>query len=306
MESEFFLTLIIDVVNLISIKVIKIEKITIAPALEWVKLKIISKCETNVYMQIYRLPALSDNYIFVLYDPQQGKAAVVDPAEAEPVLECVDKLGAELVAIFNTHHHGDHVGGNQELMARFPNLCVYGGAEDRGRIPGQQVYLQEGDKIEFAGRVGQVFYIPGHTRAHIAYYFPPLSPDEPGDLFCGDTIFAGGCGRLFEGTPAQMVDSLTKLRALPDNTRVWCAHEYTLSNLKFALTVDKENQYLQTRYQEVEAARSRNEPTIPSVLGLEKTTNPFLRWDTPALQSAMGISDPVRVFAKLRGMKDLF
>lgn len=257
-------------------------------------------------MQTYRLPALSDNYIFVLYDRPIGKAAVVDPAEARPVLEFLDKLGAQLVAIFNTHHHGDHVGGNRELMARFPNLCVYGGAEDRGRIPGQKVFLQGGDRVEFAGRMAEVFFIPGHTRAHIAYYFPPTSQDEPGELFCGDTIFAGGCGRLFEGTPAQMVDSLSKLRALPDNTRIWCAHEYTLNNLKFALTVDKENRELQTRYEQVKAARDRSEPTIPSVLGLEKTTNPFLRWDNPALQSAMGNSDPVRVFAKLRGMKDLF
>jgi hydroxyacylglutathione hydrolase len=257
-------------------------------------------------MQIYRLPALSDNYIFVLYDRQQGRAAVVDPAEAQPVLKCLAELGAELVSIFNTHHHGDHVGGNRELMARFPNLCVYGGTEDRGRIPGQQVFLQEGDRVQFAGRIAEVFFIPGHTRAHIAYYFPAKRKDEPGELFCGDTMFAGGCGRLFEGTPAQMVNSLGKLRALPDNTRIWCAHEYTLGNLKFALTVDGENRELQTRYEQVKKARDRQEPTIPSVLGLEKMTNPFLRWDTTAIQSAMGNSDPVRVFAKLRGMKDLF
>ena len=257
-------------------------------------------------MQVYRLPALSDNYIFLLHDPQQNIAAVVDPAEAEPVLRQLEAIGAELVAIFNTHHHGDHVGGNQELMARFPRLCVYGGAEDRGRIPGQQVFLQEGDRVSFAGREAQVLFVPGHTRAHIAYYFPPISASETGELFCGDTLFAGGCGRLFEGTPSQMVSSLSKIRALPDNTRVWCAHEYTLNNLKFALTIDADNPDLQARYTDVQAARSRSEATVPSMLGIEKLTNPFVRWDNPNLQSAVKSQEPVQTFARLRGMKDQF
>jgi hydroxyacylglutathione hydrolase len=257
-------------------------------------------------MQVKRLPALSDNYIFLLHDREQNTAAVVDPAEARPVLRCLETLGAELVAIFNTHHHGDHVGGNRELMQHFPNLCVYGGVEDRGRIPGQQVFLQEGDRVEFAGRVAEIFFVPGHTRAHIAYYFPPKSEADPGELFCGDTLFAGGCGRLFEGTPAQMVDSLSKLRALPDNTRVWCAHEYTQKNLQFALTVDPQNPDLQTRYSQVQDARHRGEATVPSLLGIEKRTNPFLRWDDRALHSAANSNDPVRVFGRLRGMKDKF
>ncbi|GAB4528818.1 MAG: hydroxyacylglutathione hydrolase [Pleurocapsa sp.] len=257
-------------------------------------------------MEIKRIPVLSDNYVFVLYDLQQKIAAVVDPAVAPPVLECLAELDLELVAIFNTHHHWDHVGGNQQLMEKFPNLCVYGGAEDRGRIPGQQVFLQEGDTVEFADRKAQVFFIPGHTRAHIAYYFSPTTPEATGELFCGDTIFAGGCGRLFEGTPAQMVDSIDKLRQLPDNTRVWCAHEYTLNNLKFALTVDKDNSQLQTRYQEVKQARNQGIPTVPSFLGVEKQTNPFLRWDTPALQAIAQIKEPARVFGRIRGMKDQF
>lgn len=257
-------------------------------------------------MQVKRLPALSDNYIFLLHDRDRNIAAVVDPAEAQPVLDCLDNLGAELVAIFNTHHHSDHVGANRELIKRFPNLCVYGGVEDRGRIPGQQVFLQEGDRVEFANREAEVFFVPGHTRAHIAYYFPPTSEEEMGELFCGDTLFAGGCGRLFEGTPAQMIDSLSKLRALPDNTRVWCAHEYTLKNLQFALTVDTQNQDLQTRYEKVQTARRQGEATIPSSIGVEKQTNPFLRWDDKALQTAMGNDDPVRVFGRLRGMKDRF
>jgi hydroxyacylglutathione hydrolase len=257
-------------------------------------------------MQIYRLPALSDNYIFLLHDPQTKTAAVVDPAEAQPVLNCLEQLNAKLVAIFNTHHHCDHVGANRQLMAQFPQLVVYGSAEDKGRIPGQSVYLQEGDQISFANRDATVFFVPGHTRGHIAYYFPPQNPEDTGELFCGDTIFAGGCGRLFEGTPAQMVDSLTKLRNLPDNTRVWCAHEYTLNNLKFALTVEPENHDLQQRYQQVQIARQQQEATVPSLLGMEKLTNPFLRWDIPAIESAMSYDDPVRVFARLRGKKDQF
>ena len=257
-------------------------------------------------MQVYRLPVLSDNYIFLLHDPENNIAAVVDPAESEPVLRQLQTLKAELVAIFNTHHHGDHVGGNQQLMQHFPQVCVYGGAEDAGRIPGQQVFLTEGSFVEFAGKVAEVFFVPGHTRAHIAYYFPPDAPDQPGDLFCGDTLFAGGCGRLFEGTPAQMVASLSKLRALPDNTRVWCAHEYTEKNLEFALTVDGANPDLQKRYAEVKQARSRSEATVPSMLGVEKRTNPFLRWDVPELQAAAKSSDRIQTFARIRGMKDRF
>ena len=244
-------------------------------------------------MHIYRLPALADNYIFLLHDPQQAIAAVVDPAEAHLVLEKLTEISAKLVAIFNTHHHSDHIGANRQLMTHFPDVCVYGGAEDRGRIPGQQVFLQQGDRVQFAHRQATVLFVPGHTHAHIAYYFPPASESETGELFCGDTLFAGGCGRLFEGTPAQMVDSLSQLRDLPDNTRVWCAHEYTLTNLQFALTVDGNNPDLQTRWAEVQTARSRAEATIPSILGIEKRTNPFLRWDDPALQAATRTQDPV-------------
>lgn len=257
-------------------------------------------------MQVIRLSALSDNYIFLLHEPKQNIAAVVDPAEAEPVLKRLQELGSELVAIFNTHHHSDHVGGNRQLMQRFGQVKVYGGEKDRGRIPGQQVFLQEGDRVQFADRSGEVLFVPGHTRAHIAYYFAPEKADDTGDLFCGDTLFAGGCGRLFEGSPAQMVESLTKVRSLPDNTRVWCAHEYTLKNLQFALTVDGSNTDLQSRFAEVKVARSRSEATVPSMLGLEKRTNPFLRWNQPTLQSAVNSHDSVQTFARLREMKDRF
>ncbi len=257
-------------------------------------------------MQVIRLKALSDNYIFLLYDCKHNIAAVIDPAEAEPVLQRLAELKAELVSILNTHHHHDHVGGNQQLIQKFPQVTVYGGAEDKGRIPGQQVFLQDGSRIQFADRVAEVIFVPGHTRAHIAYYFPPKDAGETGDLFCGDTLFAGGCGRLFEGTPTQMVESLNKLRSLPNNTHVWCAHEYTLKNLQFALTVDGDNTDLQKRYDEVKAYRSRGEATVPSLLGVEKRTNPFLRWEQPSLQLAAKSNDSVQTFAHIRGLKDKF
>lgn len=257
-------------------------------------------------MQIYQLPALADNYIFLLHDPEEKVAAVVDPAIAKPVLHQLEALEAKLIAIFNTHHHSDHVGGNVELMHHFPKVRVYGGAEDKGRIPGQQEFLQEGDRISFAQRSAEVLFVPGHTRAHIAYYFPPSTDSEPGELFCGDTLFAGGCGRLFEGTPTQMVSSLSKLRSLPDHTRVWCAHEYTLNNLRFALTVDGSNPNLQERFTQVQQARHQNQFTIPSWLGIEKRTNPFLRWDHPTLQQAVNSGEPIQTFSRLRGKKDLY
>ena len=257
-------------------------------------------------MEIKRIPVLSDNYVFVLSDLEQKKAAVIDPAVASPIIDYLASIDCQLIAIFNTHHHYDHVGGNKQLVQHYPDICVYGGAEDKGRIPHQQVFLKQGDTVQFVDRTGHVFFVPGHTRAHIAYYFPPIKADETGELFCGDTIFAGGCGRLFEGTPAQMVDSISKLRQLSDNTRVWCAHEYTLNNLKFAVTVDKDNTVLQERYQAVKQARKNHIPTVPSLLGEEKQTNPFLRWDTPAIQATAKMSQPARVFGRIRGMKDNF
>jgi len=257
-------------------------------------------------MNIIRIPVLSDNYIFLLHDTHKNQVAVIDPAEAKPVLMEIEKLKADLVAIFNTHHHLDHVGGNKELLEHYPYAMVYGGVKDRGRIPRQEVFLNEGDTVRFGDRIGHIYFVPGHTYAHIAYYFPPIEDSDWGELFCGDTLFAGGCGRLFEGTPKDMVNSLTKFRNLPDKTRVWCAHEYTLSNLKFAITVDGDNLDLQQRYQKVKIDRDQNIPTIPSTIQIEKLTNPFLRWDNPKIREAMGFDEPARVFGRLRGMKDNF
>lgn len=263
-------------------------------------------------MQIERLPVLSDNYIFVLWEAVERVAAVVDPAVAGPVVNFLERHSLQLTAIFNTHHHADHIGGNRQLLKQFPSMRVYGGVEDRGRLPGQTDFLREGDRVEFAGRTAEVYFVPGHTRAHIAYYFPPAtrasadSEEATGELFVGDTLFAGGCGRLFEGTPAQMVNSLGKLRMLPDTTRVWCAHEYTLKNLQFAISIDPDNSDLQERFAAVEVARRALQPTVPSWLGVEKHTNPFLRWEAPALQQATRTNEPARTFARLRGMKDRF
>ncbi|MFQ4137565.1 hydroxyacylglutathione hydrolase [Nodosilinea sp. PGN35] len=269
-------------------------------------------------MDIHRLEAFRDNYIFVLHNPaqgaEQGLAAVVDPGDAQPVLQTLEHLGATLTAILNTHHHSDHVGGNSQLLERFPQAQVYGGIGDRGRIPGQTHFLREGDRVQLWGGQGadsdqptaEVIFVPGHTRAHIAYYFAPSKTTDWGELFCGDTLFAGGCGRLFEGTPQQMVTSLGKLRQLPDTTRVWCAHEYTLNNLKFAITVDGSNAALHQRLTQVQAARGQAQPTVPTSLGLEKQTNPFLRWDDIHLQQAVKSTSTVQTFARLRGKKDQF
>jgi hydroxyacylglutathione hydrolase len=264
-------------------------------------------------LEIVTLPILKDNYAFVLVDRSRQQATVFDPGESEPIVAWLIKNGLELVNIWITHHHRDHIGGILDLLRRFPAAVVSGGANDRGRIPKQQVYLQDGDRVSFADRTAQIFFIPGHTLGHIAYYFPTVD-NKSGELFCGDTIFGGGCGRLFEGTPAQMLQSIDRLRQLSANTRMWCSHEYTLNNLRFALTIEPCNMDLQNRYAQAkldsfdcaEGDRAISKPTIPSTIGLEQQTNPFLRWDVPAVSAAVNSHNFVETFARLRGRKEQF
>lgn len=252
-------------------------------------------------LTIHLIPVLRDNYIFLLVDNQEKKAVVIDPAQAQPVLEKVESLGVALTAIWNTHHCWDHVGGNQALKERYPTLKIYASDVDgvRKRIPGQTTPLKHGDTFAFAGEEVQVFFVPGHTLGHIAYWLP-----HAGHLFAGDTLFGAGCGRLHEGTPAQMQASLAQFKSLPDETLVWCAHEYTLSNLRFAVTVDPDNPDLKERLQATEALRAQGKPSVPLHLAEEKRTNPFLRYDQPGLQKSTGETDPVKVFAKVRRLKD--
>jgi hydroxyacylglutathione hydrolase len=251
---------------------------------------------------IHRIPVLKDNYVWLAHDPATAGTAVVDPAVAEPVLEALREKGWRLTHILNTHHHGDHVGGNAALKAA-TGATIVGPRADRDRIPGIEVEVGDGDIYAVGTQTARVFDVPGHTRGHIAYWF-----EASRALFCGDTIFMLGCGRLFEGTPQQMWRSISKLRALPPETRVYCAHEYTQSNARFALTVEPDNRELVERARRIDEMRARAEPTVPATLGEEIRTNPFLRADRPELQRAAGLAgrDPVAVFGEIRHRKDVF
>ncbi len=251
-------------------------------------------------LEIIRIPVLKDNYVWLLHSGMT--VAVVDPAVEGPVVAELDHTGRRLTHILNTHHHNDHVGANLALKARY-GCKIVGPLADRDRIPGIDLALAEGDAITLGDATAKVFDVPGHTRGHIAFWFA----DEKA-LFCGDTLFALGCGRLFEGTPDQMWNSLLKLRAMPDETLVCCAHEYTQSNARFAVTADPGNARLAARAAEIDAMRAKGEATVPSLLGVEKATNPFLRADDPALAAAYGLAgrDPVTVFAAIRAAKDRF
>lgn len=253
-------------------------------------------------MDIHLVPAFNDNYIYLLRDADTGHVGVVDPGDPAPVAAVLEQRGWRLTHIFNTHHHADHVGGNHALKQRY-GCPVIGARADVGRIQDMETCLDEGETISFGSHTARVIAVPGHTSGHIAFHFA-----DAGALFCGDTLFALGCGRLFEGTPEQMWDSLCKLRSLPDDTRVYCGHEYTLSNARFAVTVDPENAELAARAREVKALRDRGEPTIPTTIGLERRTNPFLRADDPGVQAAVGMAgaDPKAVFAEIRARKDRF
>ena len=253
-------------------------------------------------LEIVRIPVLSDNYVWLAREPLSGAVAVVDPAVAAPVLAEAGRRGWKITHILNTHHHGVHVGGNLEIKAA-TGCVIVGPKRDKARIPGIDVEVDDGDCYKFGEAEARVFFVPGHTSGHIAYAFV-----KERALFCGDTLFALGCGRLFEGTPAQMWTSLGRLRELPDDMSVYCAHEYTQSNARFAVTVESDNKALLARSASIDAARARGEATVPSLLGEEKATNPFLRADVPAVQRAVGMpgGDPVAIFAEVRHRKDVF
>jgi len=253
-------------------------------------------------LQIHQILALGDNYIYLLHDPRSGATAVVDPAEAEPVLAVLEETGWRLTHILITHHHHDHTDGNLPLKAR-TGAVVVGARADRERIPGIDIMLGGEDRLVFGDMTVEILEVPGHTSGHLAYWFKDAAA-----LFCGDTLFALGCGRVFEGTPEQMWESLRKLRALPPETRVFCAHEYTAANARFAVTVDPSNAGLLDRKRRVDALRAEGKPTVPSVMAEEVATNPFLRADAPELQRAIGLEGhaPAEVFAEVRRRKNAF
>lgn len=257
-------------------------------------------------MKIVPVPVLSDNYAYLVIAPS-GAAAVVDPSEAAPVVEAVEREGARLVAIWNTHHHWDHVGGNRDLLAKWPSLSVFGSAEDRARIPGITNPVGDGEEFDFEGGRVRVVFIPAHTSGHVAYHLP-----EERAVFTGDTLFAGGCGRLFEGDAPMMVRSLSRLTALPAETRVYCGHEYTQKNLEFALELEPGNRALADKYARVRELRQADRPTVPTTLGEELETNPFLRSDSPELRASVQKrfpgtpADPVAIFARTRELKDSY
>ncbi len=251
-------------------------------------------------LEIIQIPVLSDNYIYLIHEKQSQETAVVDPATAEPVLQYAQQRGWKINYIFNTHHHPDHVGGNLTVQEH-TNCQIIGAAHDSTRIPGINIRVKEGSVFTLGAVKINVLDVPGHTVGHIAYFIP----SQPA-LFCGDTLFSLGCGRLFEGTPEQMWHSLCKLKKLPPKTQVYCAHEYTQGNARFALTIDPENTLLQQKYQEVCRKREQSIPTVPFILDTEWAINPFLRADNPALAQRMNTEPGQATFTEIRHRKDIF
>jgi len=255
-------------------------------------------------MKVIQSPLLRDNYAYLVICEDTGEAGVVDPSEAEPVLRRVEQEKVTPKAILNTHHHRDHTGGNPGLLARH-RLDVYGHKNDRERIPGLTRPLDEGDQVMVGKLQARVLFIPGHTTGHIAYLFG-------NKLFCGDTLFVAGCGRLFEGTAEQMHKSLSKLKELPSDSLVYCGHEYTEKNLQFAMTLEPNNPKLAEKMKKVRSLRAQGLSTVPSTMAEELATNPFLRWTSKEIQENLRRelpnlpTDPVSVFARVRQLKDQF
>lgn len=251
-------------------------------------------------MNLTSIPAFQDNYIWVLHNDRR-ECLIVDPGEASPILAALDDNQWSPVAILLTHHHHDHVGGVPALVEKYPGLTVYGPQETEDK--GATHIVNEGDKITVLGCEWQVIYTPGHTLGHISYYSSPY-------LFCGDTLFSGGCGRLFEGSPEQMYESFQKLNALPAETLVCCAHEYTLSNMKFAQAILPQDAEIARYYHEIKELRAKNGTSLPTKLAKERVINVFLRTQDVELQKQIGYNSPPQhvwqVFATLREKKDSF
>lgn len=253
-------------------------------------------------LQIVTVPCLDDNYAFLAHDPESGETTLVDVPEAGPILAALAERGWGLTRVLLTHHHGDHHQGLAEVL-KTHKAQVIGAAADAHRLPPLDRAVSPGDKVAIGSETGTVIDVSGHTVGHVAYHFPGAAV-----LFTGDSLMALGCGRLFEGTAPQMWASLSRLAALPDDTLVCSGHEYTLANARFAMTVDPDNPALAARVTETEAAHAEGRPTVPSQLGVEKATNPFLRADRPDLARQVGMegADPAEVFAEIRGRKDRF
>jgi hydroxyacylglutathione hydrolase len=251
-------------------------------------------------MRVVPVPCLSDNYAYLVTADGAGEAFVVDPSEADPVVAALEREHLRLVAIVNTHHHHDHVGGNEGLLARYGALPVYAHVSDEGRVPAQTERVEEGRRLRVAGLELDPLHVPGHTTGAVAYHVD-------GGVFTGDTLFVAGCGRLFEGTPEMMHRSLSaKLGRLPKETRVYCGHEYTVQNLRFAVHAEPDNRAAADKLERARAMRERGEPTVPSTIGEELETNPFLRCGEPSIAARFPSSGEVERFAAVRKAKDAF
>lgn len=249
------------------------------------------------------IPVLFDNYTYLLdYGPG---AAVIDPGEAFPILRSLKDRGLKLTTILNTHYHIDHVSGNEEL--KHETGCQVIGPDDT-RVPGLDRAVADGDNITFGSSTVEVIATPGHTRSDVCYYMPPSPDDRPGTVWTGDTLFIGGCGRLYEGIPELMWESLLKLAALPPDTLVYCGHEYVIENFEFTLTVEPDNQTVRRRLSDIRERRKAGRPTVPSTIGEERLTNPFLRAVNPEMGAAIGMpnASAVEVFTELRKRKNAF